>query len=81
MKHRRWSLASYPRWIRERLSVFGVDTSRILLSLEGRRPALGQQDRIAFALDVAGIPVHLIEEQEPGGMERRRTALLAPVRM
>src|SRR5918996_884005 len=29
-KYRRWSLASYSRWIRDRLLVFGVETRRIL---------------------------------------------------
>ncbi len=32
---------------------------------EGPRPRLGQRDRIALAGDVAGIGVHLVEEQEP----------------
>src|ERR687892_1969054 len=38
-----------------------------LAPLEGRGPSLCEQDRIAFALDVARIPVHLVEEQVARG--------------
>jgi hypothetical protein len=41
-----------------------------LAPLKGRGSALGEQDRIAFALDIAGIPVDLVEEQVP---RRHRT--------
>jgi hypothetical protein len=44
--------------------VFGVETSRIFR--RWKLAELREQDRIAFALDVARIAVHLVEEQIAG---------------
>ena len=47
---------------RQALGLRGRDQED-LAALEGGRPSLGQQDRIALALDVAGVAVDLVEEQ------------------
>ena len=41
------------------------DQEGLAAPAEGAGPRLGQRDRITLALDVAGIGVHLVQEQEP----------------